>query len=73
MSIRASVEDMKQTVINNTQMLTQGWELEFVSDLAIRVMSVDPVTFEFSVTDGSETFRCYNQNLFCAVLSGAIH
>ena len=72
MSIRQSIEDMKNTIINKTQMLYQAWEIEFVDDLAIRVISIDPVTFQYSVTDGEETFRCYNEKLFTTVLGHVI-
>lgn len=72
MSIKSSIEDMKNIIINKTQMLYQAWEIEFVGDVAIRVMSIDPVTFEYSITDGNETFRCYNENLFATVLSHII-
>ena len=68
MTISQSVQSMKQEIISKTQMLYQAWVLETVDDLIIRVQSVDAITFEYAVTDGSETFTCRNESLFCTVL-----
>ena len=72
MSIIASVKDMESTINSRTQMLYQDAEIEYVNDLAVRVMSIDPVTFEYAITDGYETFRTYNRNVFVMVLGSEL-
>ena len=72
MSISQSVASMKQEIITTSQMLNQMSIVELVADLAVRVQSIDPVTFEFAVTDGNETFTTRNQNVFCNVLEWAL-
>jgi hypothetical protein len=72
MTIYASIKDMESTIAERSQMLHQDYELEFVQDLAVRVMSIDPVTFEYAVTDGNQTFRTYNRNVFATVLSSEL-
>jgi hypothetical protein len=70
--IAIAVKDMEQTIARNTMMLEPGYEIEFVADLAVRVMSIDPVTFEYAVTDGNQTFRTYNRNVFVTVLGSEL-
>jgi len=72
MTIYESIKDMTQEIISKTQMLNQMSIIEFVSDLAVKVQSIDPVTFEYAVTDGNETFRTRNQSVFCNVLEWAL-
>ncbi len=73
MDLIASVESMRSEVQTNSSMGTmQAWVLEFVNDLAVRVINTDAVTFEYSVTDGNETFRTRNQRVFCNVLEWAL-
>jgi hypothetical protein len=72
MTIKASVEDMRKEIVNTTSMIYQMAVVEAVADLMVRVQSVDPITFEYAVTDGNETFTCRNQSLFCNVLEMAL-
>ena len=70
--IANAITDMEQTIATRSMMLEPDYELEYIDDLAIRVMSIDPVTFEYAVTDGNETFRCYNRNVFVWTLASAL-
>ena len=70
--IATAITDMESTIAARSMMLEPDYELEYVEDLAIRVMGIDPVTFEYAVTDGNETFRCYNRNVFVWTLASAI-
>jgi len=70
--IATAITDMEQTIATRSMMLQSDYELEYIDDLAIRVMSIDPVTFEYAVTDGNETFRCYNRNVFVGTLASAL-
>lgn len=73
MSIHESVKSMKNEVWSLSNMMTrQAWCVELVEDLAVRVINTDAITFEYSVTDGNETFRTPNQNIFCNVLEWAL-
>ncbi|KKL68447.1 hypothetical protein LCGC14_2124890 [marine sediment metagenome] len=73
MTIIDSIKSMTNEVINNSNMGTlQAFSIEFVSDLAVRVINTDAINFEYSVTDGSETFRTRNQSVFCNVLEWAL-
>ena len=73
MGIRASVKSMTSEVKALSNMGTmQAWCIELVEDLAVRVINTDAVTFEYAVTDGNETFRTRNLNVFCNVLAWAL-
>ena len=73
MTIYESIKSMTNEVSALSNMMTQqAFSLEFVADLAIRVINTDAITFEYSVTDGNETFRTRNQNVFCNVLEWAL-
>lgn len=72
MNIKSSVEDMRQEIVKATSMIYQMAVIEPVADLMVRVQSVDPVTFEYAVTDGDQTFRTRNQSVFCNVLEWAL-
>lgn len=70
--IAMAITDMESTIAARSRMLHSDYELEFVADLAIRVMSIDPVTFEYAVTDGDETFVTYSRNVFVWTLGNAL-
>ena len=73
MTIIESVKSMKNEVKSLSNMMTrQAWSVELVADLAVRVINTDAVTFEYSVTDGSETFTTRNQSVFVNVLEWAL-
>ncbi len=73
MTIYESIKSMTNEVKNLSNMMTQqAFAIEFVADLAVRVINTDAVTFEYSVTTGSETFTTRNQNVFCNVLEWAL-
>lgn len=55
MNILKSIKSMVNEVNRHSSMGTQqAWALEFVSDLAIRVINTDAVNYEYSVTDGND-------------------
>ena len=73
MTVYESIKSMTNEVKQLSNMMTeQAFSIEYVADLAVRIINTDAITFEYSVTDGNETFRTHNQSVFCNVLEWAL-
>ncbi len=73
MTVYESIKSMTNEVKQLSNMMTeQAFSIEFVADLAVRIINTDAITFEYSVTTGSETFTTRNQSVFCNVLEWAL-